>query len=168
MNTIRNIQQITKAMEMIAASKLRQAQTKAQATRPYFVRLQASLARALAAAERVGEELPPIATSRDGQRHCLVVITSDQGLAGGYNAFVLRRASEFIAEHPDTQLIVVGRKARDHFRRRDHQILAEFVNLGDNISTGQAHQIGQVIYDFYVHDLFDKVTILYTKFINTV
>lgn len=168
MNTIGSIQQITKAMEMIAASKLRQAQTNAQATRPFFARLQVSLSRALAAAERVGEELPPIATSREGDRHCLVVITSDKGLAGGYNANVLRRASEFLTHNPQTQLIVVGRKARDYFRRRNYDILAEFVHLGDDLTTGHAHQIGQVIYDFYVHDLFDKASILYTKFINTV
>jgi len=168
MTTIRSIQQITKAMEMVAASKLRQAQTKAQATRPYFARLQQSLARALAAAERVGEELPPIAQRRDGDRHCLIVVTSDRGLAGGYNANVLRKAAEFLEEHPETLLVVVGRKARDYFRRRNRDTLGEFINLGDTITTGQAHQIGQMIYDFYVHDLFDKATILYTQFINTV
>ncbi|MGI6148857.1 MAG: ATP synthase F1 subunit gamma [Firmicutes bacterium] len=168
MNTIRSIQQITKAMEMVAASKLRQAQKSAEATRPYFARLQQSLSRALAAAERVGEELPPIARSRQGDRHCLVVVTSERGLAGGYNANILRRASEFTAQHPKTMLVVVGRKARDYFRRRNRDTLGEFVNLGDNITTGQAHQIGQMIYDFYVHDLFDKASILYTRFINTV
>ena len=101
MNTIRSIQQITKAMEMVAASKLRQAQKSAEATRPYFARLQQSLSRALAAAERVGEELPPIARSRQGDRHCLVVVTSERGLAGGYNANILRRASEFTGSIPN-------------------------------------------------------------------
>src|SRR5690606_18562862 len=113
------------------ASKLRQAQQRAEASRPFYARLRQSLARALAAAERVGEELPPIAQRREGNRHCLIVVTSDRGLAGGYNANILRRAAEFMEEHPDTLLVVVGRKAREYFRRRNRDTLGEFVNLGD-------------------------------------
>jgi len=168
MNTVRSIQQITKAMEMVAASKLRQAQVKAQATRPYYTRLQQSMARTLQAAQRAGEELPLIAQRREGARTCLIVVTSDRGLAGGYNANILRRAEEFLREHPDSQLVVVGRKARDYFRRRRRDTLGEFVNLGDAVTVGHARQIGHMIYDFYVHGLFDRVAILYTRFINTV
>ncbi|NLJ73630.1 MAG: ATP synthase F1 subunit gamma [Firmicutes bacterium] len=166
--SIESTQQITKAMEMIAAAKLRRTQEAVLATRPYFERLGTSLSHALAAAERSGEDIPEIVKTRTGQRHCLVVLTADRGLAGGYNSAVIRHAEEFLKEYPDTQMVIVGRKARDHFRRRNQTFLAEYVNLGDDPNPRQAQDIGQVIYDFYVHDLFDRVTILYTKFINTV
>ena len=166
--SIESTQQITKAMEMIAAAKLRKAQEAVVATRPYFERLEASLSNALAAVERAGEDIPEIAKTRPGERHCLVVVTADRGLAGSYNSAVIRHAEEFLEEYPDTQMVIVGRKARDHFRRRNQTFLAEYVNLGDDLNPRQAQDIGQVIYDFYVHDLFDRVTILYTKFINTV
>lgn len=166
--SITSTQQITKAMEMIAAAKLRKTQETVVSTRPYFERLSSSLAIVLEAAEKSGETLPEVAQTRPGNKHCLLVFTSDRGLAGGYNATIIRQAEAFLAEHPDTDMVIVGRKARDYFRRRNQTFLAEFVGIGDDPSLGQAQEISQVIFDFYVHGLFDRVTILYTKFINTV
>ena len=167
-SSISSTQQITKAMEMIAASKLRKAQETVISTRPYYERLTSSLGTALRAAEQAGEELPEIAQSGGGERHCLVVFTSDRGLAGGYNAAIIRQAEAFLREHPETEMVIVGRKARDHFRRRNRQFLAEFVGIGDEASLGQAQDIGHVVFDFFEHRLFDAVTILYTEFVNTV
>lgn len=166
--SITSTQQITRAMEMVAAAKLRRAQESVLGTRPYYERLTNSLSTALGAAEQSGEDLPEILQNRIGERHCLVVLTSDRGLAGGYNAALIRRAEEFMREHPETELVLVGRKARDHFRRRNITALAEFVGFGDKADLRQATDIGQVVFDFYKHDLFDRVTILYTEFVNTV
>jgi F-type H+-transporting ATPase subunit gamma len=166
--SITSTQQITKAMEMVAAAKLRKAQETVVSTRPYFDRLSNSLAIVLDAAEKSGETLPEIAQTRSGNRHCLLVFTSDRGLAGGYNSSMIRQAEAFLREHPDTDMVIVGRKARDHFRRRNQTFLAEFVHLGDDPTLAQAQDISRVIFDFYEHGLFDKVTILYTEFINTV
>ncbi len=167
-SSISNTQQITKAMEMIAASKLRKAQETVVSTRPYYERLTGSLGTALRAAELAGEDLPEIAQSRNGKGHCLVVMTGDRGLAGGYNAAIIRQATAFMEEHSGTELVVVGRKARDHFRRINQSVLAEFVGIGDEASLRTAQDIGHVIFDFYEHGLFDRVSILYTEFINTV
>lgn len=166
--SVTSTQQITKAMEMIAAAKLRKAQETVISTRPYSERLSNSLAIVLDAAEKSGETLPEIAETRPGNKHCLLVFTSDRGLAGGYNASVIRQAEAFLQEHPETDMVIVGRKARDHFRRRNQTFLAEFVGLGDDPTLTQAQDIAQVIFDFYEHKLFDRVTILYTEFINTV
>lgn len=166
--SVQNTQQITKAMEMIAAAKLRKAQARVEKTRPYLDRIEHTVGRILDAARQEGEELPQIAQAREGNRHCLVVVTADRGLAGGYNANILRRAEQFLKENPDTQMIVVGRKGRDYFRRREQAFLAEYVNIGDEIDFRQAQEIGQVIQEFYLGDLFDTVSILYTKFINSV
>ncbi|HHY10851.1 MAG TPA: ATP synthase F1 subunit gamma [Firmicutes bacterium] len=167
-SSIASTQQITKAMEMIAAVKLRKAQAEVLNTRPFFQRLGASLAAVIEAAHKAGDPLPEIARSRPGKKHCLILFTSDRGLAGGYNAAIIREAEAFLRKHPDTELVILGRKARDHFRRRSQTFLAEFINLGDEPTLRQAQEIGQVVYDFYAHELFDRVTILYTKFINTV
>lgn len=166
--SVSSTQQITKAMEMVAAAKLRKAQETVISTRPYSERLSQSLAIVLDTAEKSGEDLPEIAQTRPGQRHCLLVFTSDRGLAGGYNAAVIKRAELFLAEHPETDMVIVGRKARDHFRRRNQTFLAEFVGLGDDPTLTQAQEISQVIFDFYEHGLFDRVSIVYTQFINTV
>lgn len=167
-SSITSTQQITKAMEMIAAAKLRKAQETAINTRPYYKRLTSSLATALLAAEQAGEDLPEVAQNRKGDKHCLLVLTSDRGLAGGYNASLIRQTEAFLREHPQTEIVIVGRKARDYFRRRGITSLAEFVGLGDEPTLRQAQDIGHVIFDFYAHGLFDSVSIMYTEFINTV
>lgn len=168
MASISNTQQITRAMEMIAGSKLRNAQETVIATRPYYERLTSSLGTALRAAEDSGENLPEVIRDRNGESYCLLVFTGDRGLAGGYNAAIVRRAEQFLQEHPGTEMVLVGRKARDHFRRRNQTSLAEFVGLGDQANLRTAQDIGHVIFDFFEHRLFDRVSILYTEYINTV
>lgn len=165
--SISSTQQITRAMEMVAAAKLRKVQDRVASTRPYYERLAGSLAVVLQAVEGSGVELPEIAQRRTGERHCLVVLSSDRGLAGGYNTNVIRRAEAFLQEHPHAELVIVGRKARDYFRRRNRTALAEYVGLGDEPQFRQGMDIGQVILDFYLHGMFDQVAILYTQFINT-
>ncbi|NLL42492.1 MAG: ATP synthase F1 subunit gamma [Firmicutes bacterium] len=167
-SSISKTQQITKAMEMIAASKLRSAQETVISTRPYYERLTSSLGTALRAAEQAGEDMPAIIRDRAGDSHCLLVFAADRGLAGGYNAAIIRQAEAFLKEYPDTEMVMVGRKVRDHFRRRNRTALAEFVGIGDTANLRVAQDIGHVIFDFFVHGLFDNVTILYTEFINTV
>ena len=166
--SITSTQQITRAMEMIAATKLRQAQEQVFSTRPYFQRLKTSLSAVLSAAEKGGEDLAENVRPRRGPRYCLLVITSDRGLAGGYNVRILRQAEIFLKENPATDMVIVGRKARDYFRSRNQTFLAEFVNLGDDTTLRQGQQIGQVIYDFYLHGLFDRISILSAKFINSI
>ena len=167
-SSISKTQQITKAMEMIAASKLRSAQETVVSTRPYYERLTNSLGTALRAVEQAGEDLPEIAQRRGDDTHCLLVLAGDRGLAGGYNASIIRQAEAFVREHPKTEIVMVGRKVRDHFRRRNRTSLAEFVGIGDEANLRTAQDIGHVIFDFFEHRLFDNVTILYTEFINTV
>ncbi len=168
MQTVKNTQQITKAMEMIAAAKLRKAQQRVERSRPYRNQIEQSLVRALSAARSAGEEVPELVRSSDGDRVCLVVITSDRGLAGGYNANILRQAEEYLRQHDDVQLVLIGRKARDYFRRRDQAYLADYVYLGDEPLFAQAQEISQVVQEFYINDLFDKVVILFTRFVSTI
>ncbi|HHY16138.1 MAG TPA: ATP synthase F1 subunit gamma [Firmicutes bacterium] len=168
--SISSTQQITSAMEMIAAAKLRRAQEQVLNARPYFERMWDSLGLILHTLQAEGVELSGAGLETEGgaDGHCLLVFTSDRGLAGGYNAAIIRRAEAFLQENPATQMVIVGRKARDHFRRRRQTFLAEFANLGDDPTWRRGEEIARMILDFYEHGLFNRVTILYTKFINTV
>lgn len=166
--SVKNTQQITKAMEMIAAVKLRKAQATVEKSRPYRHQLETSLSEALFAARKAGEDLPAIAKKTNEERPCLVVLTSDRGLVGGFNANILRQADEYIQKHKNTQVIVVGRKGRDYFRRQNSSVLADFVYLGDAPSFAQAKDISHVIQEFFLNDIVDRVDILYTNFVSTI
>lgn len=168
MQTVQNTQQITKAMEMIAAAKLRKAQVRVEKSRPFRYRLDTSLNRVLSGARKLGEPLPQLAQVTEKKRTCLVVIGADRGLSGSYNGNVIRQAEEFLIERPDTYMILIGRRVRDHFRRSRQEFLADYVSLGDYPDIHQAHEISSLIQEFYLNGLFDHVAILYTRFINTV
>lgn len=165
--SVTNTQQITKAMEMIAAAKLRKAQERVEKSRPYLARLRDTTNRMLEAMRLEGSALPRVAGSFSGSS-CLIVVTADRGLAGGYNANVLRQAEELLRENPATQLLLIGRKARDFFRRRDVPYLAEYVGMGDTLSFREAQDIGALVSQFMEGELFTGVSILYTEFLNTV
>ncbi len=168
MNSIRNTQQITKAMEIIAGVKLRKARGRVEATRPYQHRLRDTLQRVLEAAAVEGDTLPPIAREAEGSGHCLIVVTADKGLAGGYNSNVLRRAEVFRRENESTQLVLIGRKAREFYRRRDVRFLADWVNVGDDIRFSEAREISAVVQEFFLGGLFARISLLYTEFQSAV
>ncbi len=168
MQSIDSTRQITKAMEMIASTKLRKAQKRVEQSRPYLERLEDTLSRVTQAARKEGDELPIMAQQRSGDRRCLVIVTADRGLAGGYNANILRRADQYLREHDDVQLILIGRKARDYYRRRNRRFLAEYVNIGEDVDFRQAQEVSSVIEEFFANELFDRVDIVFNYFINSV
>lgn len=134
--SISSTQQITRAMEMVAAAKLRKVQDRVASTRPYYERLAGSLAVVLQAVEGSGVELPEIAQRRTGERHCLVVLSSDRGWRGlQHQRNSAGGGLPSGASH--TELVIVGRKARDYFRRRNRTALAEYVGLGTSPSSGR-------------------------------
>src|SRR5438309_6307832 len=128
-SSIRNTQQITKAMKMVSAAKLRRAQEAAVAARPYAEKM-TDLLKNLAA--RVASNAHPLLTAREEKRILLVLLTSDRGLCGGYNANLIRAAEAFIRRQSgekEVQLTLVGRKGADHFRRRRAEIADRYINI---------------------------------------
>src|SRR5215470_889823 len=123
-STVRSTQKITKAMKMVSAAKLRRAQDAAERARPYSEKLAEMFAAVVA--DLAGVEHPLLAR-RDENRIELVVVTSDRGLCGGYNANLLRRAEAFVREHAGKRVVVtaVGRKACEYFRRRGGVLVGE-------------------------------------------
>jgi len=158
--------QITKAMEMVSASKMRKSQGFALDGRPY----------ALAALEMLGnvmmraEYWPPILKSREVKRGVLVVITSDKGLAGAFNSGVLRKAEkwlrEYQQEHP-VDVVTIGKKARDYFLIRKANVIKEFFGFGDFIDPKDTRPLSDFLVSGYLKGQWDRVDIIYTNFRST-
>ncbi|AFM43461.1 ATP synthase F1 subcomplex gamma subunit [Desulfosporosinus acidiphilus SJ4] len=163
--SVRNMQQITKAMKMVSAAKLRKAQQKLIAARPYANQLQGVLERL----SQAGDTVHPLLVKRPVQKVVYVLITSDRGLCGGYNANLIRKTTGLIAETPqEVKLVTVGRKGRDFFRRGKIEFLAEFVALGDDPSFNQAKDIAQEVIRLYEQGEADEVYLLYTEFVSAI
>ena len=168
---IRSIQstaKITRAMEMIAASKMRQAQLRVLAARPYAEKMHEVVAH-LAAQGQPGEELHPLLQRREVKRVAVVHIAADRGLCGGLNANVNRMTVNFIVgQSVPVSSITVGRRGRDFMSRYGQDILAEFINLGDQPSLLDTMPISRVVIDDYTNETIDQVYLAYTRFITTV
>src|SRR4051812_32784554 len=164
---VKSTQQITKAMKMIAASRLRRAHDRIIAARPFsqaMVRVLYSLA------GRVNAETHPLLAARDdrkpGAHVLLLVVTGDKGLAGGFNANVIRAAAEFIVQRREQRvsLGLIGRKGRDFFRRRPYPVRLERMNLFARLDFNDATSIAKPIIEDFVAGEIDAVYIVYNEF----
>ena len=162
-SSVQNIQQITKAMKMVSAARLRRAHEAALAARPYAEKLEAVLQNLAVQ----GDELAhPFLTQREENNITLIVITSDRGLCGGFNSSLSRAAESFLRERTEQKvnLILIGRRGYDHFKRRDVTIAEEHINLFGRLSPDLAHDIGQRIGEQFLAGETDSFYVLYAKF----
>jgi F-type H+-transporting ATPase subunit gamma len=167
--SVRNMQQITKAMKMVSAAKLRRAQERAVASRPYAAMLARVLSNVAGAAAGLDEtEDLPLLQAREEKRVQLVVISSDTGLAGAFNSNLLRMAQRFIDEHrgADLKIEAIGRKARDYFRKRGIPLSGEHVGIVDKPAYDQAAVIADKMIRGYRNSEFDAVYIAVNEFKN--
>ena len=166
--SVKSTQQITKAMKMVSAAKLRRAQERAEMSRPYTESLKVTLAHL---DSNEGEEkLALLQVREEVKKVAYVVITAEKGLCGGYNTNIIRLANDTIAmdERPvEAGIIAVGRKARDFYRKRQG-LEAEFIGLGDNVSYADAKDIADYIINAYEIEEYDEVYIVYAKFVNMI
>ncbi|TLY37217.1 MAG: ATP synthase F1 subunit gamma [Nitrospirae bacterium] len=163
--SIKNTQKITKAMKMVSAAKLKRAQERILAARPYAKKMAVVLG---SLSSRVNRQQHPLLRRSAGKRLELLVITSDRGLCGAFNANILRRAVEFLREKQETGYTVtvslVGRKARDFFRRRAWSRRQEWVGVFDRLSYEHALDIGSDIVENFTNGTFDELYIVYNEF----
>jgi len=161
--SVQNIQQITKAMKMVSAARLRRAQEAALAARPYAEKLEAILQNLAA---QSGEGSHPFLTPRPEAATTLVLITSDRGLCGGFNSSLIRAAEAFLKDRTDrnVRLVLIGRRGYDHFKRRDVPIDEEHVNLFGRLSADLAHDIGRRAGDRFRAGETDSLYVLYARF----
>ena len=164
---VQNTAKITRAMEMVAGSKMRRAQERGLAGRPYAEKIQQVIAD-LAALSETGRTLHPLLQRRPVTKIAIVHITPDRGLAGGLPANINRMtASCILAQSVPVSLIVVGRKGLDFMRRYGGDIRAEFTRLGDQPSLFDVLPISRIIIDDYTNGVIDLVYLAYTQFIST-
>ena len=164
----KNIKQITRAMQFVAASKLRRAQESTLAARPYREKLDEVIADL--AAVLSGEDHPLLAGRDLGQPHnrLIVIITSDRGLAGALNTNTVRFAAREIVDHPgDLKVATVGRKGRDAMRRVGVPIAAHFEGFGDRPSFADTLPLARLVTDDFVAGTYDRVDVVYSRFIST-
>ena len=161
----RNIKQITRAMQFVAASKLRRAQEATLAARPYSEKIDEVLADL--AAVLGGEDHPLLKEPTEGKR-LLVLVTTDRGLAGPLNTNTIRFVSREITEHPgDLSVISVGRKGRDAMRRARVPIDAHFAGFGDKPAFADVLPLARLISDDFLAGKYARIEIVYSRFIST-
>lgn len=162
---VRSIAKITRAMEMIAASKMRRAQERGLAGRPYSEKIRQVIAD-LAALPETG--LHPLLQRRPVNKIAIVHITPDRGLCGGLNSNLNRVTGSFILEQKvPVSLVTVGRKGRDFMKRHGCDIIAEFVQLGDQPKLLDTLPISHIIIDDYSQGAVDLVYLAYARFVST-
>ena len=165
--SVKNTAKVTKAMEMVAGSKMKRAQERTIAARPYAEKMQQVLAD-LAAQGRFGEDVHPLLQKREVNRIALIHITPDRGLCGGLVANVNRSVANFILEQNVLiTTVVVGRKGRDFMIRSGQEVRAEFTQLDDRPSIVDIQPITHIVIDDYTNGLIDEVYVSYTRFVNT-
>ena len=164
----KNTSQITKAMEMVAASKMKKSQQAALLARPYAKA-------ALHILENVSESIEPrkhiLLERREVKNICLFVVTSDKGLCGGLNSSVIKKASKIIKENESkgkkVSVVAIGKKAENYFRKTKNDVIAVFNGIGDSVELKETLPISKLLIDDFRDKKFDKVMAVYTNFVST-
>ena len=162
--SVRNIRQLTRAMQLVAASKMRRAQDAVLASRPFEQKLRSVLNELAPYADA---ELSPLLRPRPVRRVGIVLITTDRGLVGPMNVNLLRTALRFAQTQPDASYVAVGRKGIGSLRRVRAPVVAEFPNIPDRPTTSDTNVIARVAVDEFVSGNVDEVHLAFTRFINT-
>jgi len=165
--SIKNTMQVTKAMKMVSAARLRRAQDRILAARPFAVTTSKVLS---SLAARANPELHPLLVQREIKRVELVLVTSDRGLCGSFNANAIKAATTFLGQHrPETlNVMTVGRRGRDFVRRRKLKITAEWLDVFRNLDFSTAQLIGDDLIGRYIGGEVDAVYVAYNEFKSVV
>jgi len=161
--SVKNTQQITRAMKFVAAARLRRAQESALAARPYATEL-ARLLRSIMG--RIETPQHPLLAKRPEERILAIVLTGERGLAGAFNTNILRKANEFLREHKNKKLSVVpvGKKGRDALKRAGFSFAAEYINVLAKVEFGTAREIARLVTRLYQEDQIDAVYLIFSEF----
>jgi F-type H+-transporting ATPase subunit gamma len=162
--SVKNTQQLTKAMKTVSAAKLRRAQERVMSARPYADQLRNVLANLAGRVENISH---PLLEVRPEERTLVVIVTADRGLCGAFNTNLIRATQTFLREKGSkagTTLFPVGRKGRDFFRRREVPITSDYVNFFNKLDYGNARDIAKTITELYTEAKIDAVYIVYNEF----
>ena len=161
---VQKTQQITRALKMVAAVKLRRAQQGIIQARPYAQRLGAIMGHI---ASKVDHSLHPLLEEREPKRVCYVIVTADQGLCGSFNQNIIRKADAELSQYEDKQaidLILIGRKGRDYFTKRNYKVIGEYITFFKNLQFSRAVDIAKLIMELYNEEKLDRIFLIYNEF----
>jgi F-type H+-transporting ATPase subunit gamma len=161
--SVKNTQQITRAMKFVAAARLRRAQEAALAARPYAVELARVLRSTMA---RIESPEHPLLAKRSEERILVIVLAGERGLAGAFNSNILKKAYEFIRSKPGKKIVTipVGKKGRDSLRKAGFEFAAEYTNVLARVDYGTAREISKLVTELYSKDSVDAVYIVFSEF----
>lgn len=163
-NAANNISKITKAMEMVAASKMKRAQDQATLARPYARALEASLQKV---AEDINPSLHPLLDTHTDGHEVLVIISTDKGLCGSLNAQLLKETIAWFKKFPDGKMVAIGRKAVHFAQLGGFELHAQFTDLPERVSISDIIPISSMVINGYTFHNFNRVHLVYMDFINT-
>ena len=161
--SIENTQKITRAMKMVASAKLRKAQNKAERARPFFRKTRSILYNVVNNTVDIQDH--PLLVKHEGAgRHLYIIISADRGLCGAYNNRIIKKFEQNYDEKEDESLLIIGKNARNYFKRRDYNIISEYVQIDDYPDFNFAHQISEEVISLFTSEIVDKVSVIYTHF----
>src|ERR671936_830720 len=161
--SVQSTQKITRAMKLVAAAKLRRAQERILAARPYASKMAELLGNLVTGTDGAAH---PLLEQREGPRRQIVIITADKGLAGAFNSNIIRRSVEFLRSSNATEvtLVVVGRKARDFFRHRPWKLKRDMIGFWDRLAYSHATELADYFMQQYLDSEVDEVYLIYNEF----
>jgi F-type H+-transporting ATPase subunit gamma len=161
--SVKNTQQITRAMKFVAAARLRRAQEAALAARPYAMELARVLRSTMA---RIESPEHPLLAKRQEERILVIVLSGERGLAGAFNSNILKKAYEFIRSRPGKKFVTVpvGKKGRDSLRKAGFEFAAEYTNVLARVDSGTAREISKLVTELYAREEIDAVYIIFSEF----
>jgi F-type H+-transporting ATPase subunit gamma len=163
--SVKNIQQITKAMKMVAAARLRRAQERAISSRPYTEKIRDILT---SVAGGIGDITHPLLAVRPINRIGYLVIAADKGLCGAYNSNVLKEAMSHVRQQDNPAIFAIGRKSRDFFKRRGYKMDREMSGFSEKPTYEHARAIAQAVVGMYIEGEVDEIHLVYTQFASPV
>jgi F-type H+-transporting ATPase subunit gamma len=163
--SVKSIQQVTGAMKMVAAAKMRRAQENMEKSRPYSSRLAELLNMLIPEIDR---SLMPELNVREVKKTLFVVVTADRGMAGAFNTNVLREAHKVIdkAGQKNSEIICIGKKSVGYFKNRNYPIAVEYIDFWNDLEYSHAMKIGDEIISRYINGEVDQVQVVYNRFVN--
>jgi len=163
--SVKSIQKVTSAMKMVAAAKVRKAQEKMEQARPYTSALEDTINHILPDVSRGDLDLLNV---REIRRKAYVIVSADRGLAGGFNSNIIKVAEKEIAEFgkENVDLFCIGKKARDHFKRRDYNIIESHIDFWSELNFDNAMMIGRSAIEHFTSGKVDEIHVIYNYFVN--
>ncbi|MBT3168321.1 MAG: ATP synthase F1 subunit gamma [Candidatus Cloacimonetes bacterium] len=157
-----NTRQITNAMKMVSASKLRKAQKNIVQARPYANRLNEMIE--MIKLKNTTTTHPLLAEVKKSGEEVVVVVTSDRGLCGAFNAHIIRTTNEYLTEHPHAKLICVGKKGCDYFKNHSDKIIGKYVDFFNEMNFGVSKEIASKVTELYLNEKYSKIVVIYNEF----